>query len=105
MADATSPPQDQRQSFSDGEGRENARGPQDAMDVDTASAASPSGNRPNETSTTVDPVNDSTMGDLTNQSNAAVVPVDIMHTIPGMYRILDLVNEQSSGGLGRCNLR
>lgn len=28
------------------------------------------------------------------------VPTDIAKTIPGMYRILDLVSEQSSGGLG-----
>lgn len=31
---------------------------------------------------------------------ASKAPIDIVDTIPGMYRILDLVNEQGSGGLG-----
>lgn len=30
-------------------------------------------------------------------------PLDLSTTIPGMYRILDLISEQGSGGLGKSS--
>lgn len=37
---------------------------------------------------------------ITSSGSISDDPVDLVNIIPGMYRILDLVSEQGSGGLG-----
>lgn len=44
---------------------------------------------------------DSPPGDAENDASSVCPPIDLVDSIEGMYRILDLVAEQSSGGLGK----
>jgi hypothetical protein len=67
--------------------------PGDVMNVDKSTFA---GNTSAQASATATP----------NGSNpgATTIPLDLVDSIEGMYRILDLVNEQSSSGLGKKTL-
>lgn len=64
----------------------------------------------NATSTTVS--DNVEVGRMNSDGSTTAVPepslpvsTDLVDYIPGMYRILDLVSEQGSGGLGKCTIK